>query len=213
MKARITMAIAGAFAVPVLLLGIVTAQEAAPDATTQTETRQQAQGTTLQQRLDERKNRLKPTLDNPELAAIAQRCKPAQPLLKKLGDKVRANVPQRQRAYEEVDRRLVSLIEKLEVSGIDTATLKQQQGELNGKITAYKADAAKYHETLDDLTAMDCTADPVAFKASLDDARRLREDLSRQIADIRTYVMDTIKPALVEIRKSLAAGNTTEGGQ
>lgn len=213
MKIHIMMAMAGTFAVPLLLVGIVAAQENAPDVTTQAETRQQSPDTTLQQRLEERKNRLQPALNNVQQAVIAQRCKPAQPLLKKLGDKVRANVPQRQRAYEEVDTRLVSLIEKLEASGVDTGTLKQQQGELSKKIAAYKTDASTYHETLDDLSAMDCAADPVAFKASLDEARRLRESLSKQITDIRAYVMDTIKPTLLEIRKSLTTGNSAEGEQ
>jgi chromosome segregation ATPase len=210
MNTRMQIAIAGILATPVLILGVTSAQESPAQPQAQ-QPNGQNQNSTLQQRLEERKNRRQVSLNQFEQSVLAQRCKPAQPLLKNLGDKVRSNVPQRHKAYEALNTHLTALAEKLEAKNVDTGTLKQQQAALNEKITVYKTDIANYQQALDDLVAMDCAADPVAFKASLEEARALRENLSKTITEIRTYVMETIKPTLVAIRTSLASGNTAEG--
>ncbi len=209
MKTHIKLITSAAIAAPLVLLGSAAAHE----GEVHPEPAQPAAQTTLQQRLEERKNKLKPRLNAAETKRFQQRCKPAQPALKQAADKVRASLPQRHKAYEAANTQLSKLIGKLDVQGVDTAQLKSQQAELNAKISQYKNDMAAYQQALDDLAAMDCPADAAGFKASLESARGLRQGLDRLSADTRTYITETIKPALVAIRISLASGNQTEGDQ
>ena len=67
---------------------------------------------------------------------------------------------------------------------------------------------------------MDCASDPTSFKASLEKARSLREQVTKDAQEIKSYVNDTIKPTLKEIRAALEAKeketttttNSTTGG-
>jgi hypothetical protein len=71
---------------------------------------------------------------------------------------------------------------------------------------------ATYTQTISDLGSMDCVTDPLGFKATLESARTQRDLVAKDAAAIRSYLTDTIKPTLQEIRTSLdAADATTEG--
>lgn len=208
MNKRIKIIASIAMLTPLLLFGVASAQ----DNTETTNTTTPTQTEVLKQRLEKRKQEMKLRLNAAELRRVSQRCKPSQANVKKVGDKVRANIPQRHKAYEALESHLLTLINKLDAKGVDTTQLKSYREELSVKISDYKADVVSYQQALDDLSAMDCQQDPEAFKASLESARKLREELKVSIGDIRTYVMETVKPALVTLRQELAK-NKTEGNE
>ncbi len=187
--------------------------------TPKTETETPKDGATLQARVEKHKADEKLKLTTAETQKLQTKCKVAQTPIKTLGDKVHANVDQRNKAYEELSTHLTALLPKLKAKGLDTAELSSEQQTLATKIATYKTDVATYQQDLTDLNAMDCASDPTGFKASLTTTRTLRENLSKEIADIKTYVTNTIKPTLAKLRAQLATEeqttkptSTTSGG-
>ncbi len=168
------------------------------------------EGLTMQQRVDRHKAAAKIRLATGEKIRIQGRCKAAQG---KVGE-VKGRLPnvqmRRDRAYANLVSHLESLTAKVKAKGVDTTTLETQITELKAKITTFQTDMAKYQEAAGDLAAMDCAADPEAFKASLEAARTLRAQLFTDAKAIRAYVADSIKPTLKTIRQQLetAAANT-----
>lgn len=210
MKLNFKYILGVALAAPLIIIAPVLADNSSTTSSTgQTQTTTDTEtdvkdNTTLEQRIEKHKNDEKIKLTTTETTKLLTRCKPAQAVIKNLGDHVNANVPERVKAYDELNQHLTDIISKLNDRGIDTTQLQAEQKVLAAKITTFKKDLATYKQALSDLNAMDCAKDPTGFKAALLATRALRQNLTTEIADIRTYVMNTIKPTLVVLRKQLA---------
>ena len=207
MKARLKIFVGAILAAPLLLIGSAMAHG------TENHVLAQQDRPSVEERVEKRKSELRTKLNAAELKRLEQRCKPSQSSLKKVGESVRANIPQRHVAFDHLNEHLTRFIEKLEAGGGDSTEIKAQQTALATMIAEYKADMADYQKALDTISSMDCVRDTVQFKASLEETRTLRADLNKSIGDIRTYVKETIKPTLVKIRQQLAANKSAEGEQ
>lgn len=161
--------------------------------------------TTLKQRIEEHKNLFRIKLNAAEILALKGKCGSAQTKVRTYQTKVNANVPARVKAYQNLHDHLERLVSRLKDKGIDTATLEQQLTTLDEKIQTFKDDLATYKQDLSDLKDVDCIADPDGFQAALEAARADREKLSTDTLDIKSYVKDTIKPTLQQIRDQLKA--------
>lgn len=187
--------------------------------TTENETEKPEDATKRKERLEKRKDELKLRLSTAEQQRLKLRCKASQAVIKNLGNRINANVPKRHRSYDQINQLLLTIIEKLNAKGVDTTELKSEQEILAQKIAAFKTDLESYKEVLSDLYRMDCTTDTEAFKASLESARTMREKLAQSDKDIQSYIKETIKTTLSEIRAALPAQNDnsssgeSEGGQ
>ncbi len=159
----------------------------------------------LQSRLEKEKTDLKIKLGVAETALIKAKCTPAVSNIKSLSTRFLTNVPQRVKAYDNLSSHLDTLITKLNAKGVDTTELKQELTTLQAKITTFNTDEAAYKQALSDAKNVDCSTDPAAFKAALLTARTARDKVMKDIADIKAYVKDTIKPTLQKIRTQLAS--------
>lgn len=173
--------------------------------------------TKTEERIKQRVTDLNVKLNSTEERRVKDRCKNAQTAVKTLSNRVKGTETSRNEIYQNLRDRLDNLVTKLNTQNVDTAALTQQITVLEQKITTFKTDLASYKQALSDLENMDCQADPTGFKASLEAARKQRENLNNLIKDIRTYVQDTIKPTLQTIRDQLntqeSADNTTNTEQ
>lgn len=160
-------------------------------------------------RLEKLKTSLKIALTNAEQARLKQRCKAAQTIAAKLNERFGTSVTTRTKAYENLVKHLTNIIAKLKAKGVDVSKLQQENVELQSKIATYKTDLASYKQALSDVKTIDCVADPAAFKAALQTARTAHDKLVNDAIAIKTYVKDTIKPTLEEIRKTLEAQEST----
>ncbi len=204
--------IAAALLVPFLATVPALAVDSTSSTTTQTSTtptQTTAEKAAMQARLEQHKAELKLKLTAAEAKRLQDRCKPAQATIKTLGDKINANVPQRDSAFSELDSHLTSIIAKLKSRSVDTTTLAGEQKTLDTKLATFKTDLTAYKQEISDLQNMDCAADPTAFKSALQAARTARLKLGQELTDIQAYVKNTIKPTLVDLRKQLEATDTT----
>ncbi len=167
----------------------------------------------LKSRLAQRKALLGTKLTAIERALVINKCVSAQTTLAPV--KVRFEIINKNRAeaYKNVIDNLQKLSDRLETSGVDTAALNNDITELGKRVTTFSADYAGYKQAVDDLTVVDCKTDPEGFRASLDTAREKHKDVVADSAAIRTYVNDTVKPELKQIRTQLQASKPSEGQQ
>ncbi|MGH7249826.1 MAG: hypothetical protein ACREGC_02530, partial [Minisyncoccia bacterium] len=124
------------------------------------------------------------------------------------------SVVTRTKAYDNLESRLDKLTTNLKAKSVDTTTLEQQITELKSKITTYNTDLTAYKQSLSDLKAVDCKTDPDGFQAALQAARSAHDTLVNDALAVRTYLVDTIRPTLESIAKSLestSTNNSTSG--
>jgi chromosome segregation ATPase len=117
-------------------------------------------------------------------------------------------VPTRTKDYEALSSNLNTMLEKLNAKNIDTTELKAELTAVQTKITTFSTDLTAYKQALSDAKNADCTTDPAAFKAALQTARTARDKVVKDAADIKAYVINTIKPTLQKIRTQLSSGQT-----
>lgn len=160
-------------------------------------------------RIQQQKTLLKIKLTKLEEQHIALKCVSAQARVKALTARVNNHATVRTQVYDDIVNALSKLITQLQgVNGIDTSTLTQEQTNLTASVATYKAALADYQQSLSDLQNMDCKSDPVGFQAALQTARTKQSTISTAVRSIRTYITNTIKPTLTQIRTQLNANKT-----
>jgi uncharacterized coiled-coil protein SlyX len=214
MKNRIKILVSAVFLAPLFTVGVALAVDEPVTTTTETETSQNqmsaAQKQKMEQRVKERKDAAKLRLTNTEQTRIKNRCANAQGVVRNVEGRINGIQTSRTQVYGNLVDRLTKLEARLAANSIDTAELKSQITTLQEKIEKFNTDLTAYKDAVSDVAAMDCTTDPVAFKASLEAARTARQQLKADGEDIKLYVNDTIKVTLKAIRQALAAETTTE---
>lgn len=169
--------------------------------------------TTLEQRVQNYKNTMGAAINTAEQKRLTLRCGVAQAAVKNLQPNVAKVQTARSTAYNSIVDKLDELEKKLGNQAYETSKLQGMIDTLDEKITAYKLHIDTYKQAVDDLTAINCTSDPVAFKAALVAARTAHDNLPADISDIRAYIINTIKPQLLQIQQDLKAGHTAGGNQ
>lgn len=162
----------------------------------------------LEERLAVRKEALKIKLTKAQETRVKARCKASQSLINKVAAKAKETKTTRDEIYSKIITRASELSVKLKADDKDTTKLDQNITELQALVDTFKTDLQNLRQTATDVSALDCTSDPVSFKASLDTLRTAREKLSTDSQAIRTYVKDNLKPTLVTIHSSIGGGDT-----
>lgn len=203
-KTKITFVVIVAVALMLSSVSLVSAQAdtavetpVTPAATTTTDPQK------LKERVEARKAALKTKLTTVQQKRIQSRCKAAQGLVTSSVAKANSVEANRTKIHSDILDRLNKIEVKASSQGVDTTKLKQQIALLQTKIDVFKTDAAAYSLAAKDTAELDCVADPVAFKASLETSRTALAKLKADAADIRTHLVASVKPALAEIRTQL----------
>lgn len=154
-------------------------------------------------RLEQRKAEFKTRLTAFQQRRIETRCKNAQTILNKRVEAITTIQTNRQTMNTTLTERLSKLEAKLSAADLDTTQLKEAIATLQTKVDAFKTDMSAYLEAAKDTAELDCTADPTAFKASLEASRTALKKVRTDAMEIRKHVKDTIKPQLVELKAQL----------
>lgn len=188
-----------------VVVGVVgTNNSTTVNAQTSTETARQLElNKNMANRLQERKAAATTKLTTVQEKRLQTRCKGGQTHITGLSTKATTAEANRSKVHDALINRLTSLQAKLDAKNADTTKLKANIAELQAKIAVFKTDLAAYQLIISDTAAMDCAADPAAFKASLDQARVALKKVHDDAAAIRSYTKDTVKVTLKEIRASL----------
>jgi hypothetical protein len=143
---------------------------------------------------------------------IAKNCAASQKLVKSIAAQDKNNTNKRQTVYTNVSTRLSQVIGSLSKQGIDSTELKTIQAQFNDSANQYLTDAATYKTAMEDLSTMDCAADPAGFEATLASARQLRLKLAGEAGQIASAKSALVK-ALAKTANVLSAGSGQGGGR
>lgn len=155
-----------------------------------------APGSTLEQRVTQRKAEKPITLDARDQQRVASMCTNAQAKLRTLKQKTTSAVDTRTGIYKSIDGKLWIAVGKLKLADKDTFELEKQRAALAADVAAYEAMAKEYQLVLDDAALVNCKADPAGFKSLLETARDYRKALRSQIEITRNNVVNNVKPVL-----------------
>lgn len=157
-----------------------------------------AEGSTSAQRLEQRKRERTIQLAERDSQRLSQRCVASQTKVRQLQRPSAALFDSRANLYKRIDATTWIVIGQLKLADKDTFELEKQRSALAEKTQAFQTTAAHYLQTLDDIAVINCQADVVGFKALVETARLYHTDLRTRSTDIRTYIVDTLKPTLRE---------------
>ncbi len=200
--------------VPLLIVGVARANEASnasSDSTSSSTTT--TPSTTLEDRVKSHEDAIKVKLTAADEARMKLRCKAAQGVVSSVTGRVKGIETSRNQVYGNVVDQLTTLSAKLKAKNVDTTELNNEITTLKTKVTTYKTDLTTYKQAITDLSAINCTSDPTAFKATLEAARTSLLKVGTDIKDIRTYITGTIKPTLTKIHDQLEMQEKTQTQQ
>jgi hypothetical protein len=207
MKKFITKKLGGAF---IALFGLIVLTNGSVIAETATSsTSGTTQTTPMNQRISSRKNELKLQLTTAQSQNLAKKCISAQKRVKSIAAQDASNANKRQQVYTNISARLAKVVDGLSKQGVGTAELTSLQQRFNTSANQYLIDASEYETTIDDLSVMDCAADPTGFEATLTSARQSRIKLASDIGQVASA-----KTSLAQaITKATAALNSRQGAK
>lgn len=208
-----TIVVASLFGLNTLAVVPVSAQTAAPTpatpppgSTAQTNMPDDSK-LTLQQRLEKRKSEQNIKLSAADQVRLKQRCKSAQGQITSLDARLKGALAARNQAYDEVVARLEKLAASLKDNGGDAGALTNAINDLRVRVEQFKTNGRNLELLMSDLAAMDCAADPLAFKSSLETARAQIVKIAKSTQDIHAFINNDVKPKLQQLRASLAAAS------
>lgn len=153
-------------------------------------------GSSLSQRVAQRKKERKIKLDKRDTMRLEQSCVGAQTKLRQLRDEYVSVLDRRQEIYRKVDAKLWVAIGDLKYINKDTFKLEQQRAELLRQVNGFEKAGNEFQQTLDDLSTMNCAADVIGFKAMIDTARLYNTQLKTRANGITDQVVNNIKPVI-----------------
>jgi hypothetical protein len=86
--------------------------------------------------------------------------------------------------------------------------LKTLQSQFNDSANQYLVDASTYKTTMEDISEMNCSADPAGFMATLTSARQLRVKLASEVGQVAS-----VKNSLVQALATAAEAFNTPKAQ
>lgn len=187
-----------------ILAGVLSLAVVSPTVFAQTAPKSPPSGGTFEQRLSQRKNERKVQLDDKAQKRLSQRCTRTQMEIRDLQQTTSRVADKRKEVYNQIDGKIWVTIGRLKLAEVDTFALERQHQAYIKKVDGFHAIMEYYQQTLDDIAVINCQSDVVGFKALVDTARIYHKDLRARSSDIRTYVIDEIKPALNDIQDRLA---------
>ena len=157
----------------------------------------------LETRLKQRKEAVTENLTFIKQKRIQKGCVASQALINKVSEKASATKTSRDQIYDNMTKNAEKLRDRLKENGQDTTTLDKNLEELHALIDSFKTDLKEMRQVAQDLSAMDCGADPAGFISSLQVLREARDKVVTDSQVIKNYVKDNLKPTLQEIRNSI----------
>lgn len=164
-------------------------------------------------RAAERKAKLKTVLDTTQKRRIEDRCVASQGKITTLKSKVQGYDKGYVVRYDTLLGKLSDISVKLKAKNLDTAKLDTATADLTTQVATFKSGVATYRQTIDDLTTMDCKADPAGFKAAVEASRSQLAALRSQVSVIRATLKDSVRPELQALRTQLKTTETNDATQ
>lgn len=155
-------------------------------------------GSTIDQRIAQRKKEQNVKLAQADISRLEGVCTNAQSVIRTLTDGYSNSANNRDKTYRGIDAKLWIIIGSLKLDGKDTFKLEQQRLEYIKRVQAYENQANQFQQSVSDLAAINCQADPVGFQALLQTARAYNAQIRSSFISIKSYLIDQIQPTITQ---------------
>ena len=176
-------------------------------------TNAQSTDKSLQQRVTNYQKNLDREIRGNEEDKVEQRCSVVKANLENVSARAIAVQKKRNAAYAEISNKLEKLFSRLEAQAFETTKLQTNLDTLYSKMASFSSNTNSYKQALADLNTIDCTKKSSDFIAALEAARRDHKELIILVADIRSHIVNTVKPSLEQVKKQIEDGQTVGGDQ
>lgn len=200
-----------AAALLLLPLGIIIPFLSLESDHTQLTNAQSTNDTALAERVKKYKAAFKEEFRKNEQTRLSLRCEVAQTKSKAIASRLSSIQKTRVTAYDNILKSLNDLKDRLEDQAFETTELKENIATLDSKVNDFKTNMQGYTQAVSDLGVIDCKKDPIGYRAAIQVARNHHAVLVPLVGDIRTYITNTVKPTLQQIRLQIEGGQTTGG--
>ncbi len=190
--------------IPILLIASVLSLVllTSSNASAITQPKDSKPGSTLKQRIQQRKQERGIKLSEPEQLRLEGSCKISQTNIRDVRDSYVPIADKRSKAYNQVDAKLWVIIGGLKYMEYDTFDLERQRSQLLEKINHYEKLYDQFNEALDDAVNINCKADAVGFKSLIETARIYNVQIRDQLNDITDFTNDNIRKTLAGISEA-----------
>lgn len=167
-------------------------------------------GSSLEQRIAQRKKERKIKLDDNTKTRLEGQCVYAQGNLRTLTDSYSKSSDNRDKVYRSIDAKLWIVIGSLKLINKDTFSLEQQRLEYLKRVQAFEGQSSQFQQVINDMLAMNCKADPVGFKALLETARIYNAQIRSSFIGIKSYLIDHVQQTITQQADDLKLKTSTE---
>lgn len=167
-------------------------------------------GSTLEQRVAQRKQERQTNLDEKTAKRVQDKCTVTQNKIRTLKDGYTVSADNRNNTYRKIDAKIWVVIGSLKLIDKDTFKLEQQRQELAKQAAEFDTASAQFKQTLDDVAAINCKADPNGFMALVETSRLYNAQIRTSFKNIRAYVTDQVKPTITQHSDDLKIKASTE---
>jgi hypothetical protein len=166
-------------------------------------------GSTLNQRIAQRKLERGTRLDTTNIQRIQSTCTGTQGIFRGYSENYSSMTANRDKVYGSIDAKLWIVIGSLKLVNEDTFKLEQQRLAFAKMVQKFDNQAAQFKQTVSDITAMNCQADPNGFVALVETSRLYNAQVRQSFKDIRNQVVNSLNPTITQHANDLRV-NTVE---
>ncbi len=167
-------------------------------------------GSSLAQRIAQRKKERKIKLDDAAKTRLESQCVSAQGVLRTKTDGYSSSSDNRDKVYRSIDAKLWIVIGNLKLIGKDTFSLEQQRLEYLKRVQAFENQSTQFQQVINDMLAMNCQADPVGFKALLETGRIYNSQIRSSFIAIKSYLIDHVQQTVNQMADDLKLKTSTQ---
>lgn len=167
-------------------------------------------GSTLSQRISQRKGERKISLDKVNTIRVQSQCTRSQGVLRALSNDYTDMADARDKVYWGIDAKLWIIIGSLKLIGKDTFKLEQQKLAYDKQVRKFDNAAAQFKQTVSDITAMNCQADPNGFMSLIETARLYNAEIRQSFKDIKNQLVNNVSPVITQHANELKTNKVTE---
>ncbi|HEX5456469.1 MAG TPA: hypothetical protein VFW77_03835 [Candidatus Saccharimonadales bacterium] len=167
-------------------------------------------GSTLNQRIAQRKQERGTRLDKTNRLRIQSTCTGTQGVFRSLSDSYSSMTDNRDKVYGTIDAKLWIIVGSLKLVNKDTFKLEQQKLAYDKLVQKFDNQAGQFKQTVSDITAMNCQADPNGFMALIETSRLYNAQIRQSFKDIRNQVVNTLSPTITQHANDLKVGTVEQ---
>jgi len=140
---------------------------------------------------------------------VAAKCDKADNVILKIVEKYTATRREHVLNFNAFRKRYDEVLNELGIQGYNVTELKTYSKNLETKISTYATDVSTFIQSLKESQKLACGESNGKYLEEVKKAKEFLKKVRTDIQDIKTYYHDTIRPALINLKKEVKENKTS----